>query len=88
MHNRLSSNAFCHSDQGRGTSAGGVRIDRGIAVANASLVAVLDPVAQVSITGGRDIAPLAKQAKQKLERALAAICVSPEECGTFPGSPV
>ena len=36
-------------------------------------VAILDPVVQLSITERNDIEPLARQAKQRLERALAAI---------------
>ncbi len=38
-----------------------------------SRVAILDPLVQLGVTGRRDIAPLATEAKQKLERALAAI---------------
>ena len=38
-----------------------------------SRVAMLDPLMQLSITGRKDIEPLAQQAKQKLESALAAI---------------
>lgn len=38
-----------------------------------SRVAILDPVVQLSITGRKDIEPLAHEAKQRLERALAAI---------------
>ena len=38
-----------------------------------SRVAILDPVAQLSITGRKDIEPLAQEAKQRLERALTAI---------------
>ena len=41
--------------------------------ARRSRVAVLDPLVQLSITGRKDIEPLAKEAKEKLERALAAI---------------
>jgi uncharacterized protein (DUF302 family) len=41
--------------------------------ATQSRVAMLDPLAQLSITGRKDIEPLAKEAKQRLERALAAI---------------
>jgi uncharacterized protein (DUF302 family) len=35
-----------------------------------SRVAVLDPVAQLGITGRRDMKPLAREAREKLERAL------------------
>ena len=38
-----------------------------------SRVAVLDPLVQLGVTGRRDIEPLAHEAKQQLERALAAI---------------
>jgi uncharacterized protein (DUF302 family) len=38
-----------------------------------SWVAILDPLVQLSMTGRKDIEPLAKEAKQKLEQALAAI---------------
>ena len=38
-----------------------------------SRVAMLDPVVQLSIAGRKDIEPLAKEAKRRLERALAAI---------------
>ena len=41
--------------------------------ATRSRVAILDPAVQLSITGRKDIEPLANEAKQKLERALAAI---------------
>ena len=41
--------------------------------ANLSRVAVLDPLVQLSITGRKDIEPLAKEARQKLQRALAAV---------------
>lgn len=38
-----------------------------------SRVAILDPLVQLSITGRKDIEPLAHEARQKLERALATI---------------
>ena len=38
-----------------------------------SRVAILDPLVQLSVTGRKDIEPLANEARQKLERALAAI---------------
>ncbi len=38
-----------------------------------SRVAILDPVVQLSVAGRKDIEPLAKEAKRRLERALAAI---------------
>jgi uncharacterized protein (DUF302 family) len=38
-----------------------------------SRVAVLDPLVQLGVTGRRDVEPLAQEARQKLERALAAI---------------
>jgi uncharacterized protein (DUF302 family) len=38
-----------------------------------SRVAVLDPVAQLGITGRDDVAPVAREAKAKLERALAGV---------------
>jgi len=41
--------------------------------ATCSRVAILDPLVQLSVTGRKDIEPLAKEAKQRLERALAAI---------------
>lgn len=41
--------------------------------ATRSRVAILDPLAQLGITGRKDIEPLAREAKQKLERALGAI---------------
>lgn len=41
--------------------------------ATRSRVAILDPLVQLSITGRKDIEPLADEAKQRLERALAAI---------------
>lgn len=41
--------------------------------ARRSRVAILDPVAQLGITGRTDIEPLAQEARRKLERALAAI---------------
>jgi uncharacterized protein (DUF302 family) len=36
-------------------------------------VAILDPLMQLALTGRKDIEPLAAEAKQRLERALAAI---------------
>lgn len=39
----------------------------------ASRVAVLDPVAQLGISGREDLAPVAREARQKLEKALAAV---------------
>jgi uncharacterized protein (DUF302 family) len=41
--------------------------------ATRSRVAVLDPVVQLGITGRPDIAPLAKEARDRLERALQAL---------------
>ena len=41
--------------------------------ATRSRVAILDPLVQLSVTGRTDIEPLAHEARQKLERALAAI---------------
>lgn len=41
--------------------------------ATRSRVVILDPLVQLSITGRKDIEPLALEARQKLERALAAI---------------
>ena len=41
--------------------------------ATRSRVAILDPLVQLSITGRKDIEPLANDARQRLERALAAI---------------
>ena len=41
--------------------------------AGRSRVAILDPLVQLSITGRRDIEPLAREAKERLDRALAAI---------------
>lgn len=38
-----------------------------------SRVAVLDPLAQLGITGRKDIKPLANEARQRLERALSAL---------------
>ncbi|HEX9279359.1 MAG TPA: DUF302 domain-containing protein [Gemmatimonadales bacterium] len=38
-----------------------------------SRVAMLDPLVQLSITGRKDIEPLAREARERLERALAAI---------------
>ncbi len=38
-----------------------------------SRVAILDPLVQLSIAGRKDIEPLATEAKQRLERALAAV---------------
>jgi len=38
-----------------------------------SRVVIHDPVVQLSVTGREDIEPLALEAKQRLERALAAI---------------
>ena len=38
-----------------------------------SRVAILDPLVQLSVTGKKAIEPVAREAKQKLERALAAI---------------
>jgi uncharacterized protein (DUF302 family) len=38
-----------------------------------SRVAILDPLVQLSLTGRKDIEPLATEARQKLEKALAAI---------------
>ena len=38
-----------------------------------SRVAVLDPVVQLGITGRDDIEPLAREARQRLERALSAL---------------
>src|SRR6266498_5698461 len=38
-----------------------------------SRVAILDPLVQLSITGRKDIEPLAREARERLERALAAI---------------
>jgi uncharacterized protein (DUF302 family) len=38
-----------------------------------SRVAILDPVAQLGISGRQDLEPVALEAKQKLERALAAL---------------
>ena len=38
-----------------------------------SRVAVLDPMVQLGITGRHDIEPLAKEARTRLERALAAL---------------
>ena len=37
-----------------------------------SRVAILDPVAQLGITGRKDIEPVAREARARLERALAA----------------
>ena len=36
-------------------------------------VAVLDPLVQLGVTGRKDIEPLAKEARQRLERALSAL---------------
>lgn len=41
--------------------------------ATRSRVAVLDPLVQLGITGRRDIEPLAKEARQRLELALGAL---------------
>ena len=41
--------------------------------ATRSRVVILDPLVQLSVTGRKDIEPLAKEARQGLERALAAI---------------
>ena len=38
-----------------------------------SRVAVLDPVAQLGISGRVDLEPVAREARQKLEKALAAV---------------
>ena len=38
-----------------------------------SRVAILDPLVQLAITGRTDIEPVAREARDKLERALAAI---------------
>ena len=38
-----------------------------------SRVAVLDPLVQLGITGRKDIEPLAREARQRLERALSAL---------------
>jgi uncharacterized protein (DUF302 family) len=38
-----------------------------------SRVAVLDPVAQLGISGRGDLAPVAREAREKLERALHAV---------------
>jgi uncharacterized protein (DUF302 family) len=38
-----------------------------------SRVAVLDPIMQLGITGRHDIEPLAKEARQRLQRALKAL---------------
>jgi uncharacterized protein (DUF302 family) len=38
-----------------------------------SRVAVLDPVAQLGISGRRDMEPIAREAREKLERALEAV---------------
>jgi uncharacterized protein (DUF302 family) len=38
-----------------------------------SRVAVLDPVVQLSVTGRKDLEPLAQEARERLGRALAAI---------------
>lgn len=38
-----------------------------------SRVAVLDPVAQLGISGREDLAPVARQAREKLERALEQV---------------
>lgn len=38
-----------------------------------SVVAALDPVAMLGLTGRSDIAPLAEEVRQKLHRALAAL---------------
>lgn len=40
---------------------------------SSSRVAALDPLVQLGVTGRTDIEPLAREAKQKLERALASI---------------
>ena len=36
-------------------------------------VAILDPIVQLGITGRRDLAPLAREARTRLERALSAL---------------
>jgi uncharacterized protein (DUF302 family) len=41
--------------------------------AEQSRVAVLDPLVQLGITGRKDIEPLAREARQRLERALSAL---------------
>lgn len=41
--------------------------------AASSRIAVLDPLVQLGVTGRKDIEPLALEARQRLERALAAI---------------
>lgn len=41
--------------------------------ANRSRVAVLDPLVQLGITGRSDIEPLAREARERLERALGAL---------------
>lgn len=41
--------------------------------ASLSRVAILDPVAQLGISGRKDLEPLAQEARQRLERALSAL---------------
>ncbi len=43
-----------------------------------SRVAILDPVVQLGITGRHDLEPLAREARQRLERALDALPSAPE----------
>ncbi len=45
--------------------------------ASRSRVALLDPLVQLGITGRKDIEPLAKEARQRLERALSRLPTAP-----------